>query len=1334
MSNGVTISTASANLYLTSTSNPLTITSTGSVTSTGSSDAIDAPSGTAWQINNAGTISGVVGTSAAGIYSPASGITIQNTGKISGHVAGLYLTAGGTIVNGATGQISATGSYGVYVSGAAATVTNLGTISGAWYAVDLTFSSASNRVVVAPSATFTGLVSGGNGVLELSGSGAAGTLSGTIGGTSGSFENFSQLVVDAGAVWALSGALQITAVQLAGSLEVASDTTSSSQIAFASGGKLIIDNAASFSGPVLSNFVAGDTIDIHNFSAAGAAISYNSATGVATITNSASQTATLDFSASTLGAGQLLAASDGGTGIDVTLGSSTAPAAPTITSPASGSTDTTTAEPTISGTGVAGDTVTLSIDGGASVTTTVQSNGSWSYTPTSPLSNASHTITATQAASGGPSSTAATDTFTVNVSGGGQTISSTVTGPFTLSASSNPLTITSAGSVNTTASGADGIDGDSSAAWSINNAGTVSSSQRYGISLHGAGSSILNSGSISGYSGSGGYGVDLEDGGSVSNAGAGSISGGEDGIFVNGAAGTIINSGRIISSFDDGIGLFGGGSITNNAGAMIQAPTSGGFGPAAVYIPNGSAHVINDGSISGQYGVYLGVAGTVENAGTISGTSSAVDFAVSSSANQLIVDPGAVFSGSVNGNGGVLELTAGTGSIGSIGSSSFSGFQTLIDDPGGDWTLTGSNSIANVTDNGSLVAAGSLHVSTAVSSTSTGQFDLQAGGLLEVAADAAANSQIDFLGASQLTIDNAALFGTGVGGSSYAGPLLENFVTGDTIDLHSFSATGAALLYNPADGLLQITNGSSQVATLDFQNSTLGTGSFSFASDGSGGIKITRGSVNIAPAGVTGEAVNLGLSNPTVADLADTIKVSVTGAPLGWFISGGTQNPDGSWTIETADPSAATITTATNFVGAAVLGVAETWTNADGTVGMATASDNVEAYAAASPIFAWSGNDNLTGSSGHDTFVFSQPIGNDVVHSFDVSSDTIDLIGYSGFTTFVDVQAHTADDTNGNAVIKLADGQTITLDGVHTADLTSTNFEFDVTPTTKNPGTMTIGDGAMLPLSGVIDNTGTIALNSAGRETDLELIEHGTTLKGGGQVNLSDNTENVIFGTSSDVTLTNLDNTIQGAGQLGQGQLNLVNEATINASGTNALVIDTGSNPIVNSGTLEATGSGGLVVNSAIQNSGNIWADGGNVTVNGAVTGNGTATISGSSTLEFSAASNDNTSFAAGATGTLKLDHAENFTGSVSGFGAGDALDLADIAFGANLTVGYSANAAGTGGTLSISYTTHNASIALFGQFAAAGFHVGSDAGSGTMVTYTPPDQRTASLITLPKS
>ena len=426
------------------------------------------------------------------------------------------------------------------------------------------------------------------------------------------------------------------------------------------------------------------------------------------------------------------------------------------------------------------------------------------------------------------------------MAGGGLTISSAVTGPLLLAATNNPLTITSAGSVKATASGADAIDGGSGVAWSINNSGTVASSQRYGVSLHGAGSSIVNSGSISGNAGESFYGVDMEAGGTVTNTSAGYITGGEDAIFGAGAALNVNNSGQIVSTFDDGVGLFNGGSVINNAGAVIQAPTGGGFGPAGVYIPSGSANVVNHGSITGQYGVYLGVAGTVENAGTISGSSSAVTFAVSSAANRLIVDPGAVFNGSVKGNGGVLELTAGTGSIGSIGSSSFSNFQTLTDDANGLWTLTGANMIANVTDNGSLFIAGSLDVSTAVGAASSGQFDLQTGSSLEVASDAATHSQVDFLGSSQLTIDSAALFGTGVGGSSYAGPLLENFGAGDTVDLHSFTAAAAALLYNPANGLLQVTNGSSQVATLDFQNSTLGSGSFSVASDGSGGIKIAH--------------------------------------------------------------------------------------------------------------------------------------------------------------------------------------------------------------------------------------------------------------------------------------------------------------------------------------------------------------------------------------------------------------------------------------------------------------------------------------------------------------
>jgi hypothetical protein len=196
--------------------------------------------------------------------------------------------------------------------------------------------------------------------------------------------------------------------------------------------------------------------------------------------------------------------------------------------------------------------------------------------------------------------------------------------------------------------------------------------------------------------------------------------------------------------------------------------------------------------------------------------------------------------------------------------------------------------------------------------------------------------------------------------------------------------------------------------------------------------------------------------------------------------------------------------------------------------------------------------------------------------------------------------------------------------------------------------------------------------------------------------------------------------------------MTLVNAGTIDASGTNALVIDTGSNVVTNSGTLEATGSGGLVVNSAVANSGTLWANRGNLTVNGAVSGNGAAVIDGAATLEFGAGSSANTVFGDGAAGTLKLDQSASFSGTVSGFAAGNAIDLADLGFGGAMTLGYAANAGGSGGILTMSDGTHTASLALLGQYAASGFHAASDAGAGTMIAYVPEDPSTGGLLTKP--
>jgi hypothetical protein len=268
---------------------------------------------------------------------------------------------------------------------------------------------------------------------------------------------------------------------------------------------------------------------------------------------------------------------------------------------------------------------------------------------------------------------------------------------------------------------------------------------------------------------------------------------------------------------------------------------------------------------------------------------------------------------------------------------------------------------------------------------------------------------------------------------------------------------------------------------------------------------------------------------------------------------------------------------------------------------------------------------------------------------------------------------------------------------------------------------MVVSDGAILPLSGDIHNTGTISLNSSGDETDLQLIEHGVTLDGHGKVILSDSSENVISGTVLDVTLTNVDNTISGAGHLGDGVMNLVNEGTIIATGTNALDIDTGTNTIVNSGTLEATGSGGLVIHSDVVNadgldSGLLWANGANITLQGSVTG-GEAKIDGVAKIEFGASASTNVTLAADATGTVKLD-AFDFTGIVSGFNGDDHFDLAGVAFGAGTTANYLENQDGTGGTLSVTDGAHAVDIQLLGQYSAGSFTTAADDTTGTLLTY----------------
>ncbi len=300
-------------------------------------------------------------------------------------------------------------------------------------------------------------------------------------------------------------------------------------------------------------------------------------------------------------------------------------------------------------------------------------------------------------------------------------------------------------------------------------------------------------------------------------------------MFSQDATAAVTNSGSVTASAAGSAGadIEGGGTVTNNAGANLS----------------GSA-----------FGVFLTGGGTVTNAGTIGGASYAVKFGGCGTNNRLIVQPGAVFTGAVGGASGgtnALEFAGGTGTLSGVSGGSgsvtqggqswsfYGGFATIAVDAGANWTFNGTDSVATVSDAGTVAVAGSLAITSAIDPTSSGVFQLGSGSTLETAAALGVTTQIAFLGASTLAADDFAAFGTNVGTSSYAGPQLQDFTAGDQIDLKNFSAAGASPVFDHSTGLLQITNGAAQNASLKFQTSSLGTGTFHIASDGGSGALIS---------------------------------------------------------------------------------------------------------------------------------------------------------------------------------------------------------------------------------------------------------------------------------------------------------------------------------------------------------------------------------------------------------------------------------------------------------------------------------------------------------------
>jgi autotransporter-associated beta strand protein len=274
-------------------------------------------------------------------------------------------------------------------------------------------------------------------------------------------------------------------------------------------------------------------------------------------------------------------------------------------------------------------------------------------------------------------------------------------------------------------------------------------------------------------------------------------------------------------------------------------------------------------------------------------------------------------------------------------------------------------------------------------------------------------------------------------------------------------------------------------------------------------------------------------------------------------------------------------------------------------------------------------------------------------------------------------------------------------------------------------GSDTLSGATMTAPDGVFISGATMALVGAITVTDtlvaatpkIVVGAAGATLEGGGRLELTNASTNVVLGVSASATLSN-DDVIFGAGDLGDGQMTLDNAAKgiIEGDDSATLTINTGTKTIISAGEIIAVTA--LTIDSPLDNTDLLLADGGTLSANGAITGAGQAEVDGAGTLILKGAFNENVTFASSSTGVLELGDSKGYTtGAISGFSTTgtNSLDLLDIPFVSGTTTAtYSGTT--TSGVLTVKDGANVATIHLTGNYTTSTFAVSASSAGGTKV------------------
>jgi hypothetical protein len=686
--------------------NPTTIASTAQVYNTAAAAAaVFGPSGTSWSLTNFGSVA-ETGSAGIGISFAASG-TIINAGTVSGDLTtagggGITLAAGGSVTNQSGGSIS--GRDGVWIATGAGVVVNAGSIGGS------------------PTLTASG------GVVLNAGGSVTNQSGGTIGGFYALWGRTAAIsVANQGSIGGNSASTLGIGLYLStgGTLTNASSGTITGFNALYTRGAATIANAGSIGG------------NASNAKAMGAYLK-----GTGSITNQSGGTisgfrgvvstgSTVDNAGSIAGnAGTI-----GGVGVLLTGGGPVTNQSGGTISGYVGLYAKSVAASVVNAGGIFGNS-TASAGKGISLvaggTVSNQSGGTISGLTGIVLSGVAATvvnagyIAANLTAGSGIALTAGG--VVTNQAGG------TISGSYGVNAASVAATVVNAGSIG------DGTSLPTGAAIALKHGGLIVNQSGgdiiaglQGIYIGGAAGTIVNAGSIGGGPATG-NGVIFATGGAVTNQSSGSITG-RYGVRAVSSAVTVVNTGGIGGNLTTGggVNLAAGGSVTNQAGGTITGlkgvlatgatvtnagsiggNTTIGTGAGVRLTGGGSATNLSTGVITGFDGILAAGGATVVNAGSIGGTT-AVSFG-SGSANRLVVDPGAVFSGTVDGGNTIgaasistLELasSASAGTLSGLGTQ-FIHFANITVDANAAWTLSNANTLAA---GATLAAAGALTAS-----------------------------------------------------------------------------------------------------------------------------------------------------------------------------------------------------------------------------------------------------------------------------------------------------------------------------------------------------------------------------------------------------------------------------------------------------------------------------------------------------------------------------------------------------------------------------------------------------------------------------------------------